>query len=146
MVAAGGDPARFADFGHTIDDLWSYAGEPCSNGNGCGWRGTPAGEQAFESCLLITDQFAYIPGSRAAAYFTSVGEGNRPPPPPEGLSFQLVASHNGCEWPEGRLTCGLLDAGVPLRVLRVHARIARRVGSIRRQKPGQLCKPGGDKG
>ena len=101
------------------------------------------------SCLLLTDQFAYIPGGWAAAYFTSVGPEGRPPPPPAGspratgAAPPLVESHQNCEWPEGRLTCGLVDAGLPMRVLRLPARIARRVGSVRRLPEGATCKPGG---
>eukprot|EP01052_Picozoa_sp_SAG31_P016371 SAG31_NODE_1081_length_10014_cov_16.919617_6_plen_457_part_00 len=140
----GRSPENYpADLGLETDDVWSYAGEPCSNRNRCAKRGG-GGSDNTSSCLLLTDQFAYIPGAWTKTYFTSVGPESRPPPPPPtATKYALIEGHHNCEWPEGRITCGLMDNGVALRIMRLHARIARRVGSIRRLPEGESCKAGG---
>eukprot|EP01050_Picozoa_sp_SAG11_P024750 SAG11_NODE_5363_length_1582_cov_1.209036_1_plen_186_part_00 len=105
----GGDVARH--YGLSRDDVWSYAGEPCSNDNACfisssAGAEVQGGSESPPACLLLTDQFAYIPARRAADYFITVGEQQsmslpaqpRPTIPDE---YVLVEGHTHCEWPEG---------------------------------------------
>jgi hypothetical protein len=59
------------------------------------------------------------------------------PPSATCRHYGMPERHRKCEWQEGKQTCALLSNGVPLRVLRVQARIAMRVGTINRYKDGK---------
>ena len=68
----------------------------------------------------MDDQFAYVPAAFAPAYFgTALTDqrtgGNR--------HYSVPNTHTSCMWPEGQLTCRLLDAGARLEPLRVSFRI-----------------------
>lgn len=45
------------------------------------------------------------------------------PKPVAGRHYAVVQGHERCQWPEGQLTCRLLDAGARLEPLRVSFRI-----------------------
>jgi hypothetical protein len=126
----GGASSLFNTFGLSLNDMWAYADVPCDNDHNCVWRGS---QQSIASgaCLLMSDQLAYIPGALGAAYFLAVNDSRANVPPP-GVSYPLVGGHEKCAWPEGQLTCGLMDNNVRVKALRIHARISKWVDSAKR--------------
>lgn len=78
-----------------------------------------------ERCFVADDQVAYIPAQFAAVYFDSADTGAhrtparsaRLPRPARGSHFAAFAGMAACQWPEGVVTCRLLEAGVRLAML-----------------------------
>eukprot|EP01052_Picozoa_sp_SAG31_P001377 SAG31_NODE_47_length_30979_cov_41.708841_11_plen_182_part_00 len=77
-------------------------------------------------CMIVDDQFAYIPKNLAPVYFgPAVGTGASYEGQPSFAvnNYSIPKTHTNCMWPEGELTCKLLRGGARLELLRVHCRL-----------------------
>ena len=125
--AVHGRVRRFGGHQHVGDESmswWHYDGKESvcgakQEGNVCRWHDTAALAEGAE-CLLLDDQFGYVPaGSLAAVYFGVAAVGGR-----AFKHFPLVHGNEKCQWPEGALTCRLLEApGGRLEMMAVSFRI-----------------------
>eukprot|EP01050_Picozoa_sp_SAG11_P009045 SAG11_NODE_828_length_6964_cov_34.418063_2_plen_1003_part_00 len=126
--AVHGRVRRFGGYQNVGDESlswWHYEGkEPVcgakQEGLACRWWDTRE-EAAGAQCVLLDDQFGYIPaGGLAEAYF-GVAETK------QAQTFRhvpLVEGNHACQWPEGTLTCRVLGSvGGRLEPLEVSIRI-----------------------
>lgn len=132
---------RFGGYANVDDEYlswWDYrgAGRPgavCGadeTGMACVMRDGGGPAPASAKCVLVDDQFAYIPRVFVDTFFRQDEE---PPAASRGSNenaakkgakhYAVVAGHDRCQWPEGQVTCRLLDAGARLEPLRVSFRI-----------------------
>jgi len=58
---------------------------------------------------VADDQFAVLPAAFASAYFKGVAAGSNP-----SHHYPIPTAHTNCQWPEGQMTCRLLDSGARL--------------------------------
>jgi len=74
----------------------------------CVWRDTrKATDAGAGGCVVADDQFAVIPAAYAGGYFgTETPKADR--------HYPIPAGHANCEWPEGKMTCRMLDTGAKL--------------------------------
>lgn len=63
-----------------------------------------------------------VPAAFAGAYF-GAAEPQHDPLNHNRRNFSMPSRHASCEWPEGKLTCRVLEAGARLQVLRVATRL-----------------------
>ena len=138
------------------DDTWLYSdwihpSHGCENNETCVYRGgvsnddllqakqstrTHASAAAPTGCALISDQFAYIPSELAAVYFTGRMDPNFKADGKDAQGLRhygkarggIPKSHWQCEWPEGLLTCAIMDHGVGIQALKLRARLAKYAG------------------
>eukprot|EP01052_Picozoa_sp_SAG31_P040961 SAG31_NODE_6076_length_2180_cov_2.122537_2_plen_466_part_00 len=111
--AVHGRVRRFGGYQKVEDEMmswWHYEGKEsvCGDqqqGITCVWHDTQKTAEGAQ-CVLLDDQFAYIPAGLLAAVYFGV--------PPVGMQkfrhFPLVHGNEKCQWPEGALTCRLLEA------------------------------------
>lgn len=132
---------RFGGYANVDDEYlswWDYrgagrAGAVCGadeTGMACVMRDGGGPAPASAKCVLVDDQFAYIPRVFAETFFrqdaqppASFHGGNQNAAAKGGKHYPVVAGHDRCQWPEGQVTCRLLDAGARLEPLRISFRI-----------------------
>ena len=73
----------------------------------CVMRDTRSAAGAERGCVVADDQFAVIPAAFAAAYFGAET-------PNAGRHYPIPVGHEACQWPEGKMTCRMLDTGARL--------------------------------
>eukprot|EP01051_Picozoa_sp_SAG22_P010520 SAG22_NODE_952_length_6343_cov_3.567265_2_plen_568_part_00 len=103
---------------------WGVCDLPCVWRASTGQKLPPAAAMAgakLQGCAVVDDQFAIFAPKWFASYF--VGPGGR-----QGLAAPpamqpCVKGHEKCGWPEGKMTCRLLDAGARLQLVPLSYRI-----------------------
>lgn len=74
----------------------------------CVWRDTRKASGSEQGgCVVADDQFAVIPAGYAGGYFGTET-------PNAGRHYPIPAGHENCQWPEGKMTCRMLDTGAKL--------------------------------
>ena len=125
---------------------WGLCAHPVSSDADAFVSGAVSLTMVPEKCMVLDDQLAFIPARYAAAYFGGTAYTNASASNSASLNnttavhyLPMVAGNAACQWPEGMVTCRLLEAGARLGMLALDVEL-----HIKRNAPSARWQPGQD--